>query len=361
MKVMIVRLDHLGDILLCTPMIRAIAKAGHRVEVVVPHAFLKVFENSPFVRHAHAIEDICPGFPRGWFTFSRWLRRQHVDTLLLPNARQRGLVMASACSGIRTRVAMWGGVTGRLTGHRCLRSGLPRRPRHFAEVMMDMARAVGVPGHDGITPDLFPSTASVESVGRHVSTRLQGLKLIGIHPGNGGNACNLNPDAYGLLAEQLLRREDVGLVITGTTSESKLVESWPSSVLMHRRTWNAMGALNLHELAALVKLMSVYVVPSTGPLHVASWARTPTVSPFCSSPGLTSDIWGNTSGTGVTLNPPESYCRDFRKDHAGHCQFGGYVTAERLADAVHARLAEERTSRVNASATESDVKAVRAE
>ena len=64
------------------------------------------------------------------------------------------LLWTAALSGARHRIARKGGIAGRLAGLRCLRSGHVRNPRHIADILLDMARALDVEP-DGLKPDFF--------------------------------------------------------------------------------------------------------------------------------------------------------------------------------------------------------------
>ncbi len=329
MKALLIRLDHVGDVFLCTPLLRALSQAGYRTELMVPEAAAQLFDGNPHVAAIHDLRQISPQFPYGWGTLSRWLRRGGFDVLILPYARQPALLWASFFSGIPTRMAMWSGIWGRLTLHHCLRSGLPGRLRPFADILLDCARRLGIP--PGTTrPELYLPTAVCDAMARQVVARTGGRRLVGIHPGCGGSSCNLPPAEYGRLAALLLQHRDVTLAATGVAAERAMIATWPASVQASDRLWNTMGDLTLQQLAALIRQMAVYVVPSTGPLHLANWADVATVSPFCAAPTLSAAVWGNDNGKGVALAPPPDYCLQRRRVGNRHCDFSGHVNAETL-------------------------------
>jgi ADP-heptose:LPS heptosyltransferase len=327
----------MGDLLLTTPLARAFHLAGWSVEMVAPEWLLPLFENNPNVAAAHAIETIAPGFPKEWRLFARWLRVQRYEMILLPNANERHQLFASLISGIRRRYAMWSGVWGRLTMHHCVRSAIRERPRAFADILLDLARAAGVPP-DGTKLDLV---VTAEEIGAARSW-LQGrgfdgtVPLVGIHPGCAGNSCNLPSRVYCEVAEQVLARGQTVVVATGSEKDVSLMADWTDRVRESKRFINGVGELSLRQLAAVISQFSVYIVPSTGPLHLASALGTATVSAFCPLAALTPIVWGNQNENGHTISPSKLACETWRRANpsASHCDFRGEVTAFQIANRV---------------------------
>lgn len=333
MRVLIVRLDHLGDVLLTTPLVRAAVNGGHEVHVLVREDCAVLFAGNPGVT-THILDQVSPGFPRRWWRLGAWMRRQKFEMVLLPYARPRQLLLASAFSGATRRIAMWGGILGRLTLHQCLRSGMRTGARHFSQIPLDCARVAGFP-IDGPKPDFFLASAEIGEARAELDDRFPGLKLVGIHPGCAGNTCNLPSALFGRLAALLLEQPGLAVVATGIPSESKLFEAWPASVLNHPRFYNACGQWDLRQLAAHVANYSTMVVPSTGPLHIAAAFSVPTVTAFCRYPSVSATVWGNLSPGSVTISPPPEFCERRRAAHPlKHCDFQGQVQVEDLFRAV---------------------------
>jgi heptosyltransferase-2/heptosyltransferase-3 len=333
MRVLIVRLDHLGDVLLTTPLIRAATTAGHEVHVLVRENCAAPFAANPSIT-LHLLEQISPGFPRNWWRLGLWMRRQHFDILLLPYAKPSQLLLASALSGAKQRIAMWGGILGRLTLHHCLRSGMRAGARHFSDIPLDCARAAGIP-IDGQQPDFPLTPAELDQARADFDTRFPGLKLVGIHPGCAGNTCNLPSATFGQLASLLLQQPGIAVIATGIPSERPLFDSWPPAVLNHPRFYNACGQWSLRQLAAHVAHYATMVVPSTGPLHIAAAYSIPTVSAFCCYPPVSAAVWGNLTPGTIVVSPPADFCQTRRAAHPSvNCDFQGQVQADQLHRAV---------------------------
>jgi ADP-heptose:LPS heptosyltransferase len=329
MRVLIVRLDHLGDMLLTTPLVRASVKAGHETHVLVRGNCAAPFAGNAAVT-THILEEVAPGFPKNWWRLGGWIRRGKFDILLLPYAKPKELLLASAMSGARRRIAMWGGVLGRLTLHECLRSGMREGARHFSEIPLDCARAAGFP-IDGRRLDFFLTGGEIDAARAEFDARFPGLKIVGIHPGCAGNTCNLPSTAFGELAGMLLRAPDIAVVGSGIPAERKLFEAWPEGVLAHPRFYNACGQWDLRQLAAHVANYTTMVVPSTGPLHIAAAYSIPTVTAFCRYPPVSATVWGNLTPGTVVVSPPAEFCERRRAAHpSSNCDFEGQLRVEEL-------------------------------
>lgn len=329
MRVLIVRLDHLGDVLLTTPLVRAAVKAGHQVHVLVRENCAAPFKGNTAVT-AHLLEQVSPGFPKSWWRLGGWMRSQKFDLVLLPYAKPPQLLLASALSGAKRRIAMWAGLLGRLTLHECLRSGMRAGARHFSDIPLDCARAAGFPV-DGLKPDFFLTGAEIDHARTELDIRFPRLKLVGIHPGCAGNTCNLPSGAFGEVAALLLQHPDIAVIASGIPTEKKLFEAWPASVLEHPRFYNACGEWSLRELAAHVANYSTMVVPSTGPLHIAAAFSIPTVTAFCNYRPVSATVWGNLTPGTVVVSPPKDFCERRRTAHpSSNCDFEGQVQAEEI-------------------------------
>ena len=342
MKVLVIRVDHLGDLLLTTPVLRALAKSGATVDLLIKGSNAAIIQNNPHVTRLEILETVVPDFPRGWQQLARWIKARAYDVVILPHAQPKELLWASFASGAKQRVAMWSGVWGRLTLHRCLRSRIHANDRHFSDIVLDCARALNV-DVQGTYPEIFLTDAEREHASQSINKHFPGRPtIIGIHPGSSGkNACNLPASEYGLLADLILKFTDCSVVVTGVRAEKSLLAGWPENVLQSDRFWDSMGEVSLRQLAALIREMSVYICPSTGPLHIASAVKTSTLSPFCRRLGLNSVIWGNQGALSEVVEPSIENCQKLGVGEKAVCDFGGEVTAAILFQRLK-RLLEKR-------------------
>lgn len=310
------------------------------MDVLVHDSLKPLFLKSVFVRNCFGIGEIAPGFPSRWWLLARWLRNSSYDVLILAYAKDRRLCLASRFSGIGRRIAMWGGLWGRLTGHECLASHILDNPRPVSEILLECSRAMALPDQ-GLRPD-FPLTSDErDEIWTLLPVSFRGRPIIGIHPGSAGNACNLPSRIYSDLGVLLLRETDCVLVITGTKNEEQLLGAWSEELLSSDRVWLSMGKLGLRELACAIAEMKVFVCSSTGPLHIASAVGTSTVSPFCPAVPLNAAIWGNVGAPSRVVEPETCPRLD---GTLTCCDFRGQISAEQLLRCVQELLSAQAPS-----------------
>lgn len=124
---------------------------------------------------------------------------------------------------------------------------------------------------------LFPSTSD-QTEADEVLARVHhvtGMGPIVLHPGTGWQLKNWPPERWGALASHLHRRFGVALIVTGGSGEQDLVEQ-----VVLRSRGSAVGVappLSLGGFAALLAKASMVVASDSGPLHLAAMLGTSVV------------------------------------------------------------------------------------
>jgi ADP-heptose:LPS heptosyltransferase len=332
MKIAILREDRLGDMIMTTPVARALAGTEHDVTVVGPDELAPVWNNNPFTDYV-GLQTICGDWPRGWLRLSGWLKEHLFTALFIPHHSRR-LFVASFLSGIGQRYCQMGRIAGRLTLHRCLRTRLDTNPRHVVEALLDFPTHLGVP-RQTLRPELFVSEEEMQGTRNLLRHHLPGDEpLIVIHPFSRGSSCNLPIEEYVAVVRALRQTTCCRIVVTGTGSEA---DQWVrvAKDLTAGGVWNACGKLSLRQLFAVIANARVIVVASTGPLQAASALGITSVSPFCPHPWVAPKLWGSFAAGSVELAAPVESCPRYRHRNAGNC---GFPNGPRSADIVEAVL-----------------------
>lgn len=333
-RILVVRTDRIGDVVLSTPLIRALRRsfpAAYIAALVQPYAKDLLLGNP----HLNAIlTDDAQGEHsgrKGFWRQVRTLRAHHFDTalLLLPTERLAWMLFAT---GIRRRV----GVGFKLYEALTLMKTVSRRKyiplRHEADYCLDLGRAVGAVSQDLSTETFVTDEEKDRARALLVSARLLGIgesdpSIVLIHPGHGRSAPNWKVDHYVELAAKFLRDPGVRVVVTGSPGERGYSASF--STLQSPHIADVIGKLTLRELMALISVSSVVVSASTGPMHLAASLGVPTVSMFCRMSAASVNLWGPKGNVSETVRPSEHYCSTRCPGDPHICQFeGGILPAE---------------------------------
>lgn len=327
----ILRDDHLGDMVLTTPLVRTLAAVGWRVTVVGPRAWAAVWLQNP---HAHyqSLETICGEKKVHVWRLAKWLRTLAPTHILVPY-HHPPLFWASALSGVSQRYSLMGRYWGRLTLHHCLRTHLISNPRHMGDVIQDFAEAVGVK-RASPQPELFLSPEENTAMQATLAAKLPGAApLIVVAPFHGGNTCHLSVDQWVEVVRRLQQGARCRVAITGVAREREL---WQEAAreLPSKDLWVTCGELTLRELFALIAQASRMVCGGTGPLHIASGVGTPAVQILCARPEINHVVWGNLAAGTVTLSPELSQCLQKKQEGVANCHFCHGPTLEKIVEVV---------------------------
>jgi heptosyltransferase-2 len=309
-RILVVRTDRIGDVVLATPLIRALRQA-------YPDAFIAalirpytraVLENNPNLNQI--IEDDYEGRDAGrkgfWEQVKR-IRDYRFDTalLLLPTERAAWMLFFA---GINYRITTSMRLYTVLTGMRSVLRHKYNPIRHEADYCLDLGRRIGVQTDD-LSTEVFLSEEERKKGKEILFSR--GVKdtdtLLGIHPGSGRSSPNWPAERYAELAARFLTNPNLKIVVTGSSSE---VHFWNHfEKLRSGNIINLIGKLTLRQLMSTISHYDCLFSPSTGPMHIAAALKVPTVSLFTPLPSCSPILWGPKGNRSEIVLPPEGFCQ----------------------------------------------------
>jgi ADP-heptose:LPS heptosyltransferase len=335
-RVLVVRPDNMGDVLLAGPAVRAVAAhAGHVALLAGPRG--------------HAAAELLPGVDEVIVWRAPWvdlqpppIRRDDVlslvgrlaagrfdDALVLTSFHQSPLPTALVLrlAGVPRIAAISVDYPGALLDvrHR-LDDDVPE-----AERGLSLARAAGF-----FPPNGDDGRLAVRAPLPDVRRLTGGAPYVVLHPGASATARQWPASRCAEAVVELTAR-GWRTVVTGTGSERDLTArvAAGSGVDLGGRTTMA-------ELAAVLAGAVAVVVANTGPAHLAAAVGTPVVSLF--APVVRAVRWAPYGVPRVLLGEQDARCRDTR---ARECPVDGHpclsrVTAGEVAEAVEKLAAEVR-------------------
>jgi ADP-heptose:LPS heptosyltransferase len=285
-SVLLIRPDHLGDLLFLTPGLRALRTAlpGTHLTLLTGPWGLPVVRNSPDL---DGVETCAfPGFERRpkagalapyrlLFSRARALRAGHFDAAVILRFDHWWGAWLAAAAGIARRIGY-----DRPETRPFLTEALPYRPERH-EVAQNGALLQVLAAEPGAW-DLGPTRFAVSEADRAwASNWLRGrdvgpdAPLVAIHAGAGAAVKQWPAPSWAEVANALAQTCGARIVLTGASGERALSQAVADR--MDRPALVAAGETTLEQLAALLERCALVMGSDSGPLHLAVAVGTPTV------------------------------------------------------------------------------------
>lgn len=289
-RIGVLKLKHIGDVLLATPCFRALRHAFPQAEL---HAIVND-ESAPILAH-HPLLAALHVFPRqaikaGWRkrlaaerAFLRGIRAAHLDMTVDLTSGDRA-AWISRLSGARYRLAYHPDGKG-FWGKRHLYTHLapPCRDPDLHEVLKNL----GVLAHVGIPfanprMEVFPSPA--DAAAAEAALRAAGLPdgrpFVVAHPTSRWLWKCWPAERFGTLLAWIQAQRDLPVVLT--CGPDRRETAWTERMLAAGagRPLDLRGRLTLLQWAALVKRARLFVGVDSAPMHLAAAQNVPTLSFF---------------------------------------------------------------------------------
>jgi len=289
-KILIVRTDRLGDVVLSTPVIK-------NLRLFFPKSHI-AFMCRPYTRGALEgnpdldeliIYDKYGTQKNLWaaIKFSFYLRKKKFDLALILHPTNRTHLI-TFLARIPERVG-WDKKLGILLTKR-IKHIKQEGKKHELEYTLDLLRALNIPVKSKDT--YFPLTLEAK---RKVEEVLKGQavaendKFIVIHPSASCPSKRWPQERFQRVIKLLKERVSFKIIVITSQSEREFGERLvgDSGVIDLR------GSLSISEIGALLKKASLFISNDSGPIHIAASLNTPVISIFGrKDSGLSPLRWG---------------------------------------------------------------------
>ncbi|MBI1953057.1 MAG: lipopolysaccharide heptosyltransferase II [Candidatus Omnitrophica bacterium] len=292
-RILMVRTDRLGDLVLATPVIRALRlhfPESHLAMMIQP-AHRELIEGLPDLNQVILFDKKAREKSLwGMWRFSRRLRRERFDIAVILHSTNR-VILAAWLAGIRRRVGYARRLGWLLTDR--IPYVKPEGTRHEFQYNLDLLAPLGVPAPREAPLQLSCADDAERSVERFLSSR--GVqpeeRLVVLHPGASCPSKRWSAERFAAAADRLAQRPGVKtLVLTGP---DEIAAGQAVLRRMRRTAIPAMGFFRVGELPALLKRAACLISNDSGPVHVAAAVGTPVVAIFGRwGGGLSPTRWG---------------------------------------------------------------------
>jgi len=291
-KILIVRTDRIGDLLLSTPAIKAVREVypNAHIAVMVQPYVEEIVDGNPYLDEVILYDK--NGKHKEFFGtlgFIFELRKKGFDIAIILHPTNRSNLIPFL-AGIPERVG-YDRKLGFLLTKR-LKDTKHLGEKHEIDYNFDVLRAVGIVAKDRTL--YMPIKAEYERViDRFMALNDIGSRdiIVAVHPGASCPSKRWPAYRFGRVADELMDKYNVRIVIIGGPSDVKTVKEVQTGML--RSPMILSEEHSLGEVAALLKKCSLLISNDSGPVHIAVAIGTPVVSIFGRlDPGLSPQRWG---------------------------------------------------------------------
>jgi lipopolysaccharide heptosyltransferase II len=294
-KILIIRTDSLGDVVLATPFFRAVKQKypRARISVLIRAGFKEVLVDNPHVdqvithdvpwnkeraawpaklRILFSAETL--GYPVKLFRIVRRLRSQGFDLGIDLNGDWRNILFFLVAAGARYRLSF------NRTGGEYFLTDFAEYDvtKNQLENNMSLLRKLGI-GKAETRMEIFVSPAvqkEAEELLKRNGIR-NGERLVLLHPG-GKRIQRWPAENFALLGKRLAEEFDFKLVLTGTRSDLALMTNMRS--VLDGQAVSLIGKTSIRQLAALLARDVLLICNDTGVMHIASAMNCDTLAIF---------------------------------------------------------------------------------
>jgi len=315
-RILIARIDRIGDVVLSTPIPREIKKAypNSFVSVLVRNYTKDIYLNNPYVDEIILFDGEDDNNPESFWQLVKEIRKFKFTHafMLLPNEKLNWILF---CSGIPNRI----GVGHKLYQFLSLSKYVDRKKyiplRHEADYCLDMVRKIGIEPKS-FEPEIFLSTEEITKRNElKKKFAPNGETLIGINTTSGKSSPNLKAEEYRKLIVRLSEEKNNCVVVTDNNPPEEIKNI--SNVIYPN------VGLYLRESIINFSTLDVLISASTGPMHICAALKVPTISMFCPLPACSPKLWGPLGNKSEIILPEENYCSTVCPGDPHICDFSG--------------------------------------
>ena len=291
-RILIVRTDRIGDVVLSTPVIKATRSVfpDAFIAMMVSHQTREIVEGNPSLNEVIVYDKKVKdkGFLKSLIFILRLKKKKFDLALILHSTTRINLICFLA--GIPKRV---GYKKGKLDFLLTDKLEYTKRfgKKHESEYSLDILRFLGLKVEN---PGLFVPVRKKNEESVNNLLKEYGLKkeekFIVIHPGASSVSKMWPQEKFAKLADLLIEKFKIPVILISSPDQVEIGEKVKKS--MKNKVLFLCGRTSLGELVALFKKTALFISNDSGPVHIACSMGTPIISIFGrNEKGLSPERW----------------------------------------------------------------------
>ncbi len=330
-KILIIRTDRIGDVILTLPMASILKKNFPDVHITM---MIQRYTSDLVQADKHVDEIVYYDNETEQIPFSQMLKiikDQKYDVVFHTHPRFR-IALITWLAGIPRRVG---------TGYRWYSFMFNNKvyehrknaTYHELEYNLHLLKTIGCSiEYSNIFPILTLDNKEIEKVSLVLNELgvKKDNKIVILHPGSGRSSRDWSKKNFGILGKHLTGIKDVKVLITGGKNEEQLVNDV--------RTYAGNSAIpivnrfTLKEYAALVKSATLFISNSTGPIHIAAAVGTMVIGLYPQAKNLSAARWGPYTNKKIIFTPigKDLNCKKCFHSKNSNCECMDSITVDEV-------------------------------
>ncbi len=157
-----------------------------------------------------------------------------------------------------------------------------------------------------------------------------------VHPGSGGSAPNLTFEQYQQVIRSILDSTRLPVFLTGSPNEMTILRELKQH-FADDLVFLIGVDFNLPQLATIIAEAKMFVSTSTGPLHIAAAFNVPVVGFYCPALPCSPRRWGPYSQQQWAVTPDVTPCRYCKAEQCPHGNCLSHISHQRIQDVIQLR------------------------
>jgi heptosyltransferase-2 len=279
-KILIIQTAFLGDVILCTPLIKAIRK-------LFPNSFISfllipqtknILENNPHLNEIIVYDK--KGREKGVKNFFRMvekIKKRNFDLAIIPHRYLRSALLAYLAK-IPQRIGFDKSIGSFLFTKRVTYQNNWHEVERNLSLLSDFNH-----GLLDRTPELFPGSEDFSYASQLLrdSGVKENDKMVGIAPGSVWATKRWLPERFAEVSDFLIEEAGAKVIFLGSKEDEKLCSE--IAKLMEEKPVILTGKTNILQSAAIISKCEVILSNDSAPVHIASAMRKPVVAIFGST------------------------------------------------------------------------------
>jgi lipopolysaccharide heptosyltransferase II len=291
-RILIVRTDRIGDVLLSTPVIKALRDTYHNAYIammVSPYA-KDIVEGNPYLDEVIIYDKDAKH--KSWgrtIKFSCNLKKRRFDLAIILHPTNR-VHLITFFAAIPRRIGYARKLGFLLTDR--IKHTKQLGEKHESEYNLDLLRYLGIQTRDKnlFMPIKQESEKWVEDLFRQEGINKDD-RLLAIHPGASCPSKIWPNERFAEVANRLIEKYGFKVLVASGPKDITLAQNVIKN--MHYLAINLAGKTSISQLASLFKRCQLFISNDSGPVHIASAVGIPVISIFGrSEKGLSPKRWG---------------------------------------------------------------------